>query len=126
MSEEPPPGVLGGLPRTRPHRRSDKRAPAAAAPEPKAEPGAVKATKPPSAAKPLASRPATNQRPPKQPSTKKLPVERPHLAVAPPDPADATPGVLGTAVQAAAELAEIGLMAGARALREALSRLPRR
>lgn len=122
MSEEPPPGVLGGLPRTRPHRRSDKRAPAAAAPEPKA----VKATKPPSAAKPLASRPATNKRPPKQPSTKKLPVERPHLAAAPPDPADATPGVLGTAVQAAAELAEIGLMAGARALREAVSRLPRR
>jgi hypothetical protein len=33
--------------------------------------------------------------------------------------------VLGTAVQAAAELAEIGLMASARALRGALARLPR-
>jgi hypothetical protein len=32
--------------------------------------------------------------------------------------------VLGTAVQAAAELAEIGLTIGARTLRDALSRLP--
>jgi hypothetical protein len=32
---------------------------------------------------------------------------------------------MGTAVQAAAELAEIGLQAGTRALRRALSRLPR-
>ncbi len=32
---------------------------------------------------------------------------------------------MGTAVQAAAELAEIGLQAGTRALRGALSRLPR-
>jgi hypothetical protein len=40
---------------------------------------------------------------------------------------DAGNGVtpLGTAVQAAAELAEIGLKASARALRGALSRLPR-
>ena len=34
-------------------------------------------------------------------------------------------GIVGTAVQAAAELAEIGLMASARALRGALARLPR-
>jgi hypothetical protein len=33
--------------------------------------------------------------------------------------------VLGTAVQAAAELAEIGLSVSARALRRAVSRLPR-
>jgi hypothetical protein len=33
--------------------------------------------------------------------------------------------ILGTAVQAAAELAEVGLTASARALRNALSRLPR-
>jgi hypothetical protein len=33
--------------------------------------------------------------------------------------------ILGTAVQAAAELAEIGLSASARALRGAISRLPR-
>jgi hypothetical protein len=42
----------------------------------------------------------------------------------PPAPDPAT-GPLGTAVQAAAELAEIGMMASARALRGALSRLPR-
>jgi hypothetical protein len=35
------------------------------------------------------------------------------------------PGAVGTAVQAAAELTEIGLMASARALRGALARLPR-
>jgi hypothetical protein len=39
-------------------------------------------------------------------------------------PATAT-DILGTAVQAAAELAEIGLSVSARALRNALSRLPR-
>ena len=39
---------------------------------------------------------------------------------------DPAAGPLGTAVQAAAELAEIGMMASARALRGALSRLPRR
>ena len=33
--------------------------------------------------------------------------------------------ILGTAVQAAAELAEIGLSVGARAIRRAVSRLPR-
>jgi hypothetical protein len=33
--------------------------------------------------------------------------------------------ILGTAVQAAAELAEIGLSASARALRGAIARLPR-
>jgi hypothetical protein len=33
--------------------------------------------------------------------------------------------VLGTAVHAAAELAEIGLSAGARALRNAVGRLPK-
>ncbi len=39
----------------------------------------------------------------------------------PPSP----PDVVGTAVQAAAELAEIGLSVSARALRRAVSRLPR-
>ena len=40
-------------------------------------------------------------------------------------PKPARADVIGTAVQAAAELAEIGLSAGARALRGAVSRLPR-
>jgi len=46
-------------------------------------------------------------------------------APAPPRPEPEPHGPLETAVQAAAELAEIGLHAGARALRRAVSRLPR-
>ncbi|MGI8505632.1 MAG: hypothetical protein ACR2MK_02300 [Solirubrobacteraceae bacterium] len=89
MSDERPPGVLGGLPRTRPHRRSAKRAAA----KPRAD------AKPPS---------------PGNPAGRAKPAPRADTA---------TP--VATAVQAAAELAEIGLMASARALRGALSRLPR-
>jgi hypothetical protein len=82
MTDDPQPGVIGSLPRSRPHRRSAKRPPAPATP---------------------ATPPA-----PRQLST-------------PPAP----PGALETAVQAAAELAEIGLHAGARALRGVVARLPR-
>jgi hypothetical protein len=101
MSDETPPSVLGSLPRTRPHRRSPKRMSAAA----RAATTAPKATRP-AATKPAATRP---------------PAERPARQ---PPPAAATPGALETAVQAAAELAEIGLQASARALRRTLSRLP--
>jgi len=89
MSDERPPGVLGGLPRTRPHRRSAKRAGVPAAAD----------AKPPSP-----GNPAGHAKPAPRADT-------------------ATP--VATAIQAAAELAEIGLMASARALRGALSRLPR-
>ncbi|HEY8765368.1 MAG TPA: hypothetical protein VIM18_14330, partial [Solirubrobacteraceae bacterium] len=71
------------------------------------------------------------------PKAKTTPQRKPTTAV-PPRPATphrrppATPPkrtgrteVLGTAVQAAAELAEIGLSVGARAIRRAVSRLPR-
>jgi hypothetical protein len=44
---------------------------------------------------------------------------------APAAPAPTTPGALQTALEATAELTEIGLRASARALRVALSRLPR-
>ncbi|MGA2009249.1 MAG: hypothetical protein ABSH51_01760 [Solirubrobacteraceae bacterium] len=95
MSDQRQPGVLGSLPRTRPHRRSDKRA--------------TPASRPP----PPASRPAADP-PPVVPARE------------PPEPEPAAyPGPLETAVQAAAELAEIGLHASARALRGALARLPR-
>ncbi|HVR05189.1 MAG TPA: hypothetical protein VMS02_04050, partial [Solirubrobacteraceae bacterium] len=50
---------------------------------------------------------------PSQPRANRIPV--------PPSGAE----ILGTAVHAAAELAEIGLTAGARALRSAIARLPR-
>jgi hypothetical protein len=84
MSDDPPDGVLGGLPPTRPHRRSAKRQ--------------VK------------------------PETASGTDDRAEPAPPPPSRGDS---ILGTAVRAAAELAEIGLMIGARALRGALSRLPR-
>jgi translation initiation factor IF-2 len=110
MSNEPEPGVIGSLPRSRPHRRSDKRpAPAGAKPAP---------TKPkPATAKPKAAgaKPRAAGAKPKPAAPKPVP----------PAPHDPSPGPLETAVQAAAELAEIGLHAGARALRRAVARLPR-
>jgi hypothetical protein len=96
MSEKSETSVLGSLPHSRPHRRSEKRA---ARPEPQqtAEP------------KP-ATPPAPEQAPPKRPD----------------NPASLPQGteLVGTVVKAAAELAEIGLTVGARALRTAVSRLP--
>jgi hypothetical protein len=133
MADEQPPGVLGGLPRTRPHRRSDKRAQRPAAPPTPAAPakaGATKSTavKPravkPHAVNPRTVKPRTAAAEPRARVTKVrtgTDAERPRKA--PPPPAR-TAGPLGTAVQAAAELTEIGLMASARALRGALSRLP--
>ncbi len=50
---------------------------------------------------------------------------KPAATTPPPPPREPSPGALETAVQAAAELAVIGLHAGARALRRAVSRLPR-
>jgi hypothetical protein len=101
MSDEPPSKVLGALPRTRPHRRSDKRA---------APPGAGDV---PLTADPAGPEPAP---PPTAASPEGVDARKPLPASA---------SVLGTAVQAAAELAEIGLSVSARALRGALSRLPR-
>jgi hypothetical protein len=117
MSDKTQPTVLGSLPRTRPHRRSDKRAslavpPAAEAtpaPKPQAAPKPRAAKRKPTAARPAPKRAPAAKRPP----------------VAPPAPPAESPGALETAVQAAAELAEIGLQASARALRRTLSRLPR-
>jgi hypothetical protein len=162
MSDEPKPGVIGSLPRTRPHRRSDKRPAPAGAPPVDAqaqEPAVVKAAEPPKArsatpstarattpssaraAKPRTAKPrpaAAKARP--AAATPKPAAAKPRPAAATPQPAPPTPraatpappppgepshGVLETAVQAAAELAEIGLHAGARALRRAVSRLPR-
>jgi hypothetical protein len=105
MSNEPDPGVIGSLPRSRPHRRSDKRlAPAGAKPAP---------TKP--KPKPATAKPKATAAKPKPAAPKPVP----------PAAHDPSPGPLETAVQAAAELAEIGLHAGARALRRAVARLPR-
>jgi hypothetical protein len=153
MSDQPPPGVLGGLPRTRPHRRSQKRparspdvdgagaTPRAAKP-PSSKPRAAKprAAKPPSskprAAKPRAAKPPSSKPRAAKPQSahtraqaKPRPSRPTQVRVAKPPaamPPTSTAGPLETAVQAAAELAEIGLSVSARALRGALSRLPRR
>jgi hypothetical protein len=119
MSNEPEPGVIGSLPRSRPHRRSDKRpAPAGAKPAPtKPKPKPATAKPKATAAKPKAAgaKPRAAGAKPKPAAPKPVP----------PAPHDPSPGPLETAVQAAAELAEIGLHAGARALRRAVARLPR-
>jgi len=130
MSNEPKPGVIGSLPRTRPHRRSAKRPPPAGAPpldSQAQEPEVVKAAAPAKAK--AARKPAAKPR--AAASTRTGPRAKPAAAkstpatAAPAPPREPTPGALETAVQAAAELAEIGLHAGARALRRAVSRLPR-
>ena len=127
MTGERPSEVLGSLPRTRPHRRSQKRParpphtePAAAKPSAAKTRAAKTGAAKPRAGKPRAAGP--------QPARLRQPAQP---AGSPPGPRVRRPApsngsdVLGTAVQAAAELAEIGLTVGARAIRGAVARLPR-
>ncbi len=131
MSDEPKPGVIGSLPRTRPHRRSAKRPPPAGAPpldSQAQEPEVAKAAAPakPKAARKPAAKPRAAASTRTAPRAKPAAAAKPTPATArPAPPREPTPGALETAVQAAAELAEIGLHAGARALRGAVARLPR-
>ena len=120
--------VMTSLPRSRPTRRSAKRggpAPDAAA-EPAAQPAAA------ARAKQKAAKPKTAAGPKAAPGT-----ARAAAGVTPPPSGWATPKdddrrgapgrgeLIGTAVQAVGELAQIGAAYGGRALRQALGRLPR-
>ena len=67
---------------------------------------------------------ATRRRPERLRQPAQPPGVPPMPRAAPPEPAP-NRRILGTAAQAAAEIAEIGLTASARALRNALARLPR-
>ena len=109
VADDDKPEVLSSLPRTRPQRRSAKRD----APQPK--PRAAK-PKP----RPKAAAPKARQKPPKA-----RPI--PPAGFAPPAdrqdrPAPSAPELIGTAIQAAGELAQIGLAIGGQALRSALRR----
>ncbi len=119
MSDKPEASVLGSLPHSRPQRRSDKRA---ARPEQPAKPGPQQPPKPAAEqrakrpAKPAAEQPAKPA--PEQPEPE---LRRPSCPSSVGDGAE----LLGTVVKAGVELAEIGLTVGARALRIAVSRLPK-
>jgi hypothetical protein len=111
--EQRKPSVLSDLPSGRPQLRSERRG--AAKPKPKPAPRAK------AAAKPTATAPANAAATSK---TKAAAKPRKREPVAPPPKADERPFVT-TAIQAAAELAQIGIAVGARAVRNALDRLPK-
>jgi hypothetical protein len=148
MSDDRPSEVLGGLPRTRPHRRSEKRAapaPVHAAPTPPTRP-AARSARPAQTARPAetarransAKGPGTVRTTPASPGATKRatpaparvrqPAQPPGTPTAtrsrPPIPT-AGADLIGSAVNVTAELAEMGISAGARALRGVVARLPR-
>jgi hypothetical protein len=116
MTDEDKPEILAGLPRTRPQRRSSKRAVAAR----------------PNGGSSGAPKPSTPRRPPPRPARRSEPLRQPKQpAGTPPAPPirrpapPSGPEIIGTLVQAAVELAEIGVSAATRALRNTLGRIPR-
>lgn len=112
--DPPKPGVLESLPTTRPQRRSAKRDGPSPATADKA-PTRTKAAKPRSKPRPKPARP----NPTAPVATQGYEPDR--TPIEPPTSAD----VLVTAVQAAGELAQIGITLGEQLLRSAIKRLPR-
>ena len=107
--------VMSSLPRTRPQRPSRRRAGDGGAgrggprrAQAKRAPAASARPRPAGVRPSAATKAATKAPPPKRP----------------PNPPSGT-DLVGTAVQAAGELAELGLSLGARALRDAVKRIPR-
>ncbi|HVL31259.1 MAG TPA: hypothetical protein VM299_03430 [Solirubrobacteraceae bacterium] len=116
--------VLTSLPRSRPARRSDKRARRPAPDRPAGGAPAAAAT-PRASAPPKAAPKAASRRPRTAPRRSIPPAG---YAAPPPDAHDGPPrppDLVGTAVQAAGELARIGFAVGRQTLRSVLDRLPR-
>jgi hypothetical protein len=121
--------VMSSLPRTRPQRPSRRRAStrkANRAPRAAAKPAATKATG--ARAKGAAKEPRAVSGRPKprgvQPSAATDAASHAPSPKRPPSPPSGT-DLVGTAVQAAGELAQFGLTLGTRALRDAVKRIPR-
>jgi hypothetical protein len=117
--------VFGSLPNTRPQRRSAKRDRGAPAAKPKAKAGPAKA-KPAAATARAKPKPrAKAAKAGSAPSASKIPPAGYATPRADDDGVPRGVDLVTTAVQAAGELAHIGLAAGGRALKSALERLPR-
>jgi hypothetical protein len=130
--------VFGSLPNARPQRRSARRDRSAAKVKPAATGPAEAAAKPRAAAKAKPAARAKAATAPKAKTAARAPAATPPRPSSPqiPPAGYATPrtdddgvprgaDLVTTAVQAAGELAQIGLAAGGRALKSALERLPR-
>jgi hypothetical protein len=123
-SSDPPPAgdrdVFSGLPNARPQRRSAKRDAGKRAAQKKAPPQARAAA----STKPAAAR---SGRPRAKAAAKPKAQPVPAAGYATPVDDDRPRGtdLVGTAVQAAGELAQIGIVFGGRALKSAIQRLPR-
>ncbi len=124
--------VLTSLPRSRPVRRSAKRAdrpPATKAAQAQAKaapkPAAKAAAKRPR--QPAAPRPAAAKPPPETAPRRKVPAAGYAAPQAHADSATASAGaeLISTTIQAAGELAQIGLTVGRQTLRSMLERLPK-
>jgi hypothetical protein len=112
------PDVLSSLPRTRPQRRSARR-------DAVKQPVAAKAP-----AKPAARRAAPKKRAAPKPKVQAVAPAIPPAGFAPPRdtqdrPAPSGVELVGTAIQAAGELVQIGAAIGGQALKSALGRLGR-
>jgi hypothetical protein len=125
-SSDPPPAgdrdVFSGLPNARPQRRSAKRD----RPGKEANGASKPKQAPPQARAAASSRPAAAPAKPRTAAQKKAPPVPPAGYATPTD--DDRPrgtDLVGTAVRAVGELAQIGIAAGGRAVKSAIQRLPR-
>ncbi len=158
MSDERPSELLSALPRSRPHRRSDKR-PVRSPAAPEAETsspgpqkteasaparqkrsarGDARATRKTASSRPKAAATQRSVKPRGAATAEAASRRRPRRLAQPAQPGGVPRGVRGprpepstefpvvrTAVQAAAELAEIGFTLSTKVLRRAIGRLPR-